>query len=91
MHTKFQKGSLPLVCIVSLSSYALTRTNTKSYPVSASTSPIIVYKAPFTVCSNVFLAQEWSNLERDDVLRLLKSPPLGTFLVGWLNTETQGF
>jgi hypothetical protein len=29
--------------------------------------------------------QEWSNLARDDVWRLRKTPPLVSFLVGWLS------
>jgi hypothetical protein len=55
-------------------------------PVNASTSPVIVYKAPFAIYSNAFLKQEWSYLARDHVLRLRKTPP---FLVGWLDGNSQ--
>jgi hypothetical protein len=53
------------------------------YPVSVST-PRYSFKAPFTISSNAFLTQEWSNLARDDVWRLRKTLPLVSFLVGWL-------
>jgi hypothetical protein len=46
--------------------------------------PFIVYKALFTIPSNAFRTQEWCNLATDDVLRLRKTSPLVTFLVGWL-------
>jgi hypothetical protein len=42
------------------------------------------FKAPFTISSNAFRAQKWSNLARDDVWRLRKTPPSVSFLVGWL-------
>jgi hypothetical protein len=53
-------------------------------PESLSTSPVLVYKAPFTISSNAFRTQEWSDLSRDNVLRLLKTLPLVSFLFGWL-------
>jgi hypothetical protein len=40
--------------------------------------------APFTISSIAFRTQKWSNLERDDVWCLRKTPPLVSFLVGWL-------
>jgi hypothetical protein len=30
--------------------------------------------------------QEWSNLARDDVWRLRKTPPVVSFLIGWLES-----
>jgi hypothetical protein len=53
-------------------------------PVSVSISQVIVYKAPFTISSHAFRRQKWSNLARDSVLRLHKTPPLVSFLVCWL-------
>jgi hypothetical protein len=41
-------------------------------------------KAPFTISSYALRTQEWSNLARDGVSRLRKTPPLVSFLVGWL-------
>jgi hypothetical protein len=52
-------------------------------PISINTSPVTVYKAPFTVSSIMFHMQEWCNLARDDVLSLRKTPPLVSFF-GWL-------
>jgi hypothetical protein len=54
------------------------------YPVSVSTPPPrYSFKAPFTISSNAFSTQEWSNLARDDVWRLRKTTPLVSFF-GWL-------
>jgi hypothetical protein len=36
----------------------------------------------FTISSNAFRTQEWSNVARDDVSRLRKTPPLVSFF-GW--------
>jgi hypothetical protein len=47
-------------------------------------NPRYSFKAPFTISSNAFRTQEWSNIARDDVWRLRKIPPLVSFLVGWL-------
>jgi hypothetical protein len=53
-------------------------------PVSVSTSPVIAYKAPFTISNNAFRTHEWSILARDNVLLLRKTPPLVSFLGWWL-------
>jgi hypothetical protein len=53
-------------------------------PVSVSTSPIRVYKAPFTNSSYAYRTQEWFNLAKNDVLCSRKAPPLASVLVGWL-------
>jgi hypothetical protein len=45
-------------------------------------TPRYSFQAPFTISSNAFRTQEWSNLARDDVWRLRKTPPLVSFLVG---------
>jgi hypothetical protein len=58
--------------------------HTSKKNVSISTSPVIVYKAPFTISGHAFHMEELSNLVRDDVSRLWKTLPLGSFLVGWL-------
>jgi hypothetical protein len=39
--------------------------------------------ASFTISSNAFRTQEWSNLARNDVWRMRNTPPLVSFLVGW--------
>jgi hypothetical protein len=54
------------------------------YSISVSTAPPYSIKAHFTICSNAFRAQEWSNLSRDDVWRLPKSPPLVSLLVAFV-------
>jgi hypothetical protein len=51
-------------------------------PVSVSTPPRYSFKAPFTIYSNALRTQEWSDLTRDDVSRLRKTPPLVSILVG---------
>jgi hypothetical protein len=56
-------------------------------PISVTTSPVIVYKAPFTISSYAFHMQEWSNRARDNVLRLYKTVPLVSFF-GWLAKNT---
>jgi hypothetical protein len=46
-------------------------------------TPVVVLRHR-TISSNAFRTQEWSNLARDDVSRLRKTPPLVSFLVGLL-------
>jgi hypothetical protein len=45
------------------------------------------FKATLTISKNAFRTQERSNLARDDVWRFRKTPPLVSFLVGWLSTK----
>jgi hypothetical protein len=55
-----------------------------SKPVSVTISSDTVLKALFFCSINAFRTQEWFNLATDDVLRLRKTPPLVTILLGWL-------
>jgi hypothetical protein len=55
----------------------------KKKSVSVGTPPRYSVKAASTICSNAFRTQEWSNLEREDVSCLRKTPPLVSFLVAW--------
>jgi hypothetical protein len=51
------------------------------YPVCVSTPPVIVVRHPFQQCVSY---ARMVNLARDDVWRLLKTPPLVSIcLVGW--------
>jgi hypothetical protein len=54
-------------------------------PVSVSMSSVIVYKAPFTISSYAFQTPEWSNLAKDNALRLRRTLLLVTFLVGFVD------
>jgi hypothetical protein len=56
-------------------------------PVSISTSPVLVYKAPFTISSYAFRPQEWSNQARDDVALAQDSAVSQRF--GWLVAKKQ--
>jgi hypothetical protein len=55
-------------------------------PFSVSKHPVIDFKAPFTISSNEFRTQEWSNLAREVVWLLRRTSPFVSFflLVGWL-------
>jgi hypothetical protein len=52
-------------------------------------TPGFSLKAPFTVSSNGFHTQEWSNLAKDDVSRLLETPSLVSFMVGRLEMTVE--
>jgi hypothetical protein len=51
-------------------------------PVSVGISLAIVFKALFASSNYVICTQEWSNLARDNVMHLRRTPPLVSFLVG---------
>jgi hypothetical protein len=50
-------------------------------PVSVSISPVTVLKIPFPISAIAFRKQEWFNVARDDFLRLLRTPLVGSFMV----------
>jgi hypothetical protein len=52
--------------------------------IRVSISPVTLFKVPFSNFSYAFRRQEWFNLAREDVLRLRRTPPLVSFLVGRL-------
>jgi fumarate reductase subunit C len=55
---------------------------TKNF-ISVSVSPVIVFKALFTISRYVFYTQEWFNLAREDASHLCRTLLIG-FLVGLL-------
>jgi hypothetical protein len=62
----------------------MSRSSAKTTNPLALAYPQLHYYRSFSKSSYALRTQEWFNLTRDDVLRLCRTPPVISFLVGWL-------